>query len=251
MNICVQVIGLIVALTLTNIDLKLFLEQYDVSDLTYESGWKFKSIKGLFTKYIDKWIAEKNEGTITGNKGQRTRAKLMLNSLYGKFAKAMKMKSQMPYFGDDEIIHYETLPEKEVKGLYLPVAIFITSYAREKTIRTSQAITDYSIDKYGKDLYYYSDTDSISTGLSIEELKQFCEIDDVKLGAWKHESSFESARFVRQKTYVKMIDGKMEITCAGMPQSCYKFVTWENFRTGLSVPRKTCFQACKRWCQTL
>ena len=93
----------------------------------------------------------------------------------------MKMKSQMPYFGDDEIIHYETLPEKEVKGLYLPVAIFITSYAREKTIRTSQAITDYSIEKYGKDLYYYSDTDSISTGLSIEELKQFCEIDDVKL----------------------------------------------------------------------
>lgn len=79
MNICVQVIGLIVALTLTNIDLKLFLEQYDVSDLTYESGWKFKAIQGLFTKYIDKWIAEKNEGTITGNKGQRTRAKLMLN----------------------------------------------------------------------------------------------------------------------------------------------------------------------------
>lgn len=89
--------GLIVALTLTNIDLKLFLENYDVQDLVYESGWKFKCIKGLFNKYIDKWIAEKNEGTITGNKGQRTRAKLMLNSLYGKFAKAMKMKSQIPF----------------------------------------------------------------------------------------------------------------------------------------------------------
>ena len=59
--------GLIVGLTLTNIDLKLFLEHYNVYDLTYESGWKFKSISGLFTNYIDKWIEEKNQGTISGN----------------------------------------------------------------------------------------------------------------------------------------------------------------------------------------
>lgn len=233
--------GLVVSLTLTNIDLKLFLEQYDVDDLTYESGWKFKAITGLFSKYIDKWVAEKNQGTISGNKGQRTRAKLMLNSLYGKFAKSITMKSQMPFIGVDEIVHYETLPEKEAKGLYLPVAIFTTSYAREKTIRTSQAITDYSIKKYGKDLYCYSDTDSISCLLPIEELKQFCEIDDVELGKWKHESTFTKARFVRQKCYIKEIDGKMEITCSGMPKSCYKYVTWEKFKTGLSVPRETCF----------
>ena len=58
---------------------------------------------------------------------------------------------------------------------------FITSYAREKTIRTSQAIKDYSIKKYGVDKYCYSDTDSIHCLLSIEELKQFCEIDDFEL----------------------------------------------------------------------
>lgn len=106
--------GLIVSLTLTNIDLKLFLEQYDVSDLTYVSGWKFKSIKGLFTKYIDKWIKEKNEGTIEGNKGKRTRAKLMLNSLYGKFSKSMLMKSQKPLLFDDTLA-FEVLPEKQVR----------------------------------------------------------------------------------------------------------------------------------------
>ena len=37
------------------------------------------------------------------------------------------------------------------------------------------------LSKYGKDLYCYSDTDSIHTLLPIEELKQFCEIDDVEL----------------------------------------------------------------------
>lgn len=78
--------------------------------------------------------------------------------------------------------------------------------------------------------------------LPIEEVKQFCDIDDVELGKWKHESTFSKARFVRQKCYIKEIEGKMEITCSGMPKSCYKFVTWNEFKTGLSVPRKTCFQ---------
>lgn len=30
-------------------------------------------------------------------------------------------------------------------------------------------------------MYIYSDTDSIHTSLGIEELKKFCDIDDVKL----------------------------------------------------------------------
>ena len=46
--------------------------------------------------------------------------------------------------------------EQEKEGIYLPIAIFITSYAREKTIRTSQAIKDYSLKKYKQDLYCYS-----------------------------------------------------------------------------------------------
>lgn len=54
----------IVCLVLTNVDLKLFLEQYNVYDLTYECGWKFKSIQGIFKKYIDKWITKKNNAII-------------------------------------------------------------------------------------------------------------------------------------------------------------------------------------------
>ena len=128
--------GEIICLVLTNIDLKLFLEQYNVYDLEYVSGWKFKSMKGLFTKYIDKWIARKNEGTITGNKGIRTSAKLMLNSLYGKFATSLEIQEKIPYMGEDEIIHYELTPKEQKEGLYLPVGAFITAYAREITIRT-------------------------------------------------------------------------------------------------------------------
>ena len=80
----------IICLVLTNVDLKLFLEQYNVYDFKYECGWKFKSIKGIFTEYIDKWITRKNNATIEGNKGQRTLAKLMLNSLYRKICNYFK-----------------------------------------------------------------------------------------------------------------------------------------------------------------
>ena len=233
-----------VALTLTSVDLKLFFEQYDVWDLRYESGWKFKGMRGLFTKYIDKWIEVKNSATISGNKGMRQVAKIMLNSLYGKFATSLDVQSKIPYLEDD-IVKYK-LGEKDKKdGVYLPMGAFITAYARDKTIRTSQAIKDYSINKYGVDMYCYSDTDSIHTVLPIDELKQFCEIDDVKLGAWKHESHFTRAKFIRQKTYLEEIDGEVKITCAGLPQRCYDQVSWENFKEGLKVNGKLAFKHVK------
>ena len=242
--------GDIVALTLTNIDLKLFLEQYDVKDLVYKSGWKFKGLHGIFKEYIDKWIKVKNDATISGNKGMRQIAKIFLNSLYGKFATSMKAQSKIPYLEDD-IVKYRLSEIEEKDGLYLPMGAFITAYAREITIRTSQAIKDYSTEKYGKDLYCYSDTDSIHTLLPIDELKQFCEIDDVKLGAWKHESHFRKARFVRQKTYLEEIwndktkEWEMKITCAGLPQRCYNQVDWNNFKIGLKVNGKLRFKHVK------
>ena len=233
-----------VALTLTSVDLKLFLEQYDVWDLHYESGWKFKGMRGLFTEYIDKWIKVKNDATISGNKGMRQVAKIMLNSLYGKFATSLDVQSKIPYLEDD-VVKY-MLGEKGTKdGVYLPMGAFITAYARDKTIRTSQAIKDYSIMKYGIDMYCYSDTDSIHTILPIEELKQFCEIDDVELGAWKHENHFDRAKFIRQKTYLEEIDGEINITCAGLPQRCYDQVTWDNFKEGLRVDGKLTFTHVK------
>ena len=68
-----------VILTLTNVDLKLFFEQYEVTNINYLCGWKFKSINGIFKDYIEKWIGRKIKASKEKNKGQRTLAKLMLN----------------------------------------------------------------------------------------------------------------------------------------------------------------------------
>ena len=232
-------------LTLTNIDLEIFLDHYEVEDLEYLDGYMFRGIYGLFDNYIDYWTERKIQAGKEGNKGKRQIAKLQLNSLYGKFAKSTKMRSKYPKLGLDGLIHYELGEAKEEDGIYVPVAAFITSYARRKTIQTSQAIKEYSIEHYGKDMYIYSDTDSIHTQLPIEECKKFCQIDDYKLGYWAHEGTAQKGKFVRQKCYIEEIDGKIKITCAGLPENCYDQVTWDNFKEGFTAHGKLTYKYVK------
>lgn len=215
-----------VTLCLTNVDLELFFEHYDVYNIEYHSGWKFKSTVGLFKEYIDKWNKVKMESTINGNKAMRTLAKLMLNALYGKFALNPNVQSKIPWY-DNGIVKYK-LGEKETRDpIYIPVGTFITAWARYKTISSAQKVYDR---------FVYADTDSLH--LIGTEIPDMLEVDPVKLGAWKHESTFTRARFIRQKSYIEEIDGVLNITCAGMPDRCYQFVTWDNFHTGMSYAGK-------------
>lgn len=229
--------GDIVTLTLTNIDLKLFFENYNVYDLTYHSGWKFKGIKGLFTQYIDYWSEKKISAKKEKNNVLYIISKLMLNSLYGKFGLNPNVQGKYPYLNDEGIVKYKMYPKEIRDSIYIPVASFITSYARNKTIRTSQAIKDYTIKNYNKDYYIYSDTDSIHL-LDIDEniLKSFVDIDDYKLGAWKIESKFIKGKYIRQKCYIELgYDDKLNVTVAGLPKKLGKYITFENFNKGLQI----------------
>lgn len=229
--------GDIVTLTLTNIDLKLFFENYNVYDLTYHSGWKFKGIKGLFTQYIDYWGEKKISAKKEKNNVLYIISKLMLNSLYGKFGLNPNVQGKYPYLNEEGIVKYKMYPKEIRDSIYIPIASFITSYARNKTIRTSQSIKDYTIKNYNKDYYIYSDTDSIHL-LDIDEsiLRSFVDIDDYKLGAWKIESKFIKGKYIRQKCYIELgYDDKLNVTVAGLPKKLGKYVTFENFNKGLQI----------------
>ena len=93
--------GEIVTLCLTSVDLELFLEQYDVEDITYHSGWMFKGRYGMFNQYIDGWTEQKIQAKKNGNKAMYQISKLMLNSLYGKFGLNPKTRSKYPYLKED------------------------------------------------------------------------------------------------------------------------------------------------------
>lgn len=212
-------------LTLTNIDLELFLENYNVYNIHYYDGYMFKSSENLFKQYIDEWMNVKIQSEKDGNGAMRTLAKLMLNNLYGKFSTNPLKRSKIPYY-EDRIRYHMSEPEL-TKGLYLPVGSFITSYAREQTIRSAMSVYDRFI---------YSDTDSLH--LIGTEIPSQLKIDKYKLGWWKHESTFTKAKFLRAKTYIEEINGRLKITCAGMPQQCHSQVSFDNFKIGAEYTGK-------------
>lgn len=213
-------------LCLVSVDLELFLEQYDILDIRYIRGYKFKGSCDLFIDFVNKWTEIKTKAHIDGNEGLRTISKLELNSLYGKTASNPIKQSRKPYL-EDGIVKYKLLPEEYGEAIYLPVAAFITAYSRAFTLRAAQA---------NYDRWLYSDTDSnyfIGT-----DPPNNMEISDTKLGAWKFEGKFDRFKAIRAKTYCYEVDGELTIHCAGMPTKCHKYVTMENFEKGASFEGK-------------
>lgn len=214
-----------VTLVLTNVDLELFFEHYDVTVIEYEGGWKFKKCQGVFNEYIEFWTEIK----IANSKEKSALyhlAKLMLNNLYGKFATNPDVTGRYPYIDDRGAVAYTKDDDEIGNPVYTAMGSFITAYAREKTIRAAQAV-------YPR--FIYADTDSIHLiGTEPPDL----DIHDSALGKWACEGTFEKGRFLRAKTYAEVMDGVLHVTCAGMPDNVKEGVTWENFHVGLSLPGK-------------
>lgn len=226
-----------VTLYLTNMDYDLLFEQYDVEVYSYNGGWKFMSTVGVFDKYVDHWMEQKIKAGKEGNKPLKTISKLLLNSLYGKLSASGETKMKIPVMKDGEL-GFMMSEKEERETLYVAAGSFITSYGRNRTIRSSQLIKDYTLKKYGQDLYYYSDTDSIKSGITdedLEELKDIIKVDDLKLGYWAKEEEFDRAMFIRQKCYIEEVDGKVHVTVAGLPKYLAPLITFDNFRRGFTT----------------
>lgn len=256
-----------VTLYLTSVDLKLFFDHYEVFNKEFMGGWKFKGIEAgaIFGDYVSKWSATKIKSKEEGNHGMYLISKLFLNSLYGKFGSAVKVCSKEPYIGEDGKVHFRKSEEVEKEGVYIAMACFITAYARNKTIRAAQQITDDYNSGKSKIQFVYADTDSCHCVSPDGSLPQSLDIHPTKLGAWDHEATAVKAKFLRQKCYMEkhIISEKSyrkaledpdtirelyekegenyyftKITVAGMPETCYKNVTFDNFRIGAKYPGK-------------
>lgn len=246
--------GEIVEMTLTNVDLDLFLEHYNVYNLEYICGWRFKGAVGMFNDYIDYWAHIKE--TTTG--ALRQLAKLMLNSLYGKFATNPNARKKIPLLDGEGVVRY-VLDDPELREpVYTAMGAFITAYAREKTIRSAQAVYDRFI---------YADTDSLH--LIGHDVPEGLEVHPTQLGAWKNEGRFTNSKYLRAKTYMETMHevkkdslrayatlmqahttewiyrepdgihaGITKVTCAGMPDNVKENVTYDNFSSGSTFDGK-------------
>lgn len=234
-------------LTMTCIDFKLFLEHYQVYNLTIKDMAIFETRTGLFDDYIDKWIEiKKNSSGAT-----RTIAKLFLNNLYGKMATNSRCTNKVPYVEDGVVNYLINVTDDKTAG-YIPIGSAITSWARNFTIRAAQK---------NYDRFIYSDTDSLHCKGDVSEAVGI-KLDDGDLCCWKHESDFTEALFVRQKTYIEKTSDGYAVTCAGMPKRCKNLFlasmgvievdpktekekeflsvkrTMQDFKQGLNIPSK-------------
>lgn len=259
--------GDIVTLIMTSVDLKLFKEQYDLGNVEYLGGWKFCGIKAsrVFGEYVEKWSNVKIQSKKDGNWGMYLIAKLMLNNLYGKFGTATTLTNKEPYIGKDGGVHFKKGKTEEKDGIYIAMACFITAYGRAKTIRAAQKITDNYNSGKSDIQFIYADTDSLHCLSPNLKLPIGLNIHSTELGAWDHEATARRGKFIRQKCYMeehvineeKYLDAIgnektikelyykddnnyyfKKITVAGMPKTCHKYVTFENFKEGSSYEGK-------------
>ena len=217
----------------TNVDWKLYNDHYDITVLAYGGGWRFKATAGLFDGYIDKWseIKAKESG------GKREIAKLHLNSLYGKFATNPNVTSKYPILDDDGAVKYKRGADEKRDPIYTAMGVFITSYARDLTIRAAQA--NYNI-------FAYADTDSLHL-ISDEWVigkDEFgkdtllnppsgIEVHAKKLGAWKFEYSFTEAFYIRPKAYMELMpNGEYVTRIAGLPERVSEALTFDDLVDG-------------------
>lgn len=181
-------------ITLTNIDLKHFLINYDVEEIEYVDGYEWKQTLSPFRGIVDIEGANKVKASLEGNKIDRTLAKLMMNSSYGKLGQSIKNFTKVAYLDEDGVTRYTPEMLDDSAKSFLPGAIFTTAWARDVLFNGIYAV--------GIDRFLYCDTDSIH--IKGHTLPKKLPIDQNKLGYWKIESYFKESKFLRDKTYVEV-----------------------------------------------
>ena len=197
--------------TFTSVQLDRFLDSYNTPmGIEYIDGYLFKGSYGIFDKYIDTFMQLKE----TGKGAKKATAKLCLNSLYGKFGTNPQREERIVEFYDG--VFSTTNRDEEGKlleylsdSVYLPMASFITAYARDVLINAVNSVFDR---------FLYCDTDSIHIlGNDIPDIP----IHDTKLGYWKLEGRFVDANYIGAKRYAELIEDDegnkhWDIKCCGV-----------------------------------
>lgn len=185
---------------ITNVDMDYILRDYDVRYIEVLDAIGFRSgIESELAPFVKKWYSIKEEAAERKDKPMKAFAKLVLNSLYGKFGTNPEHKTSEYEFIDDKIKVIESKVDIDKSPLYLPIAMFITAYSRDVISKTCNAI--------GWKHVAYTDTDSVHVhGLNTEEtmkrIKQAgFKIHPTDLGAYDYESRWRYAIYVRNKGY--------------------------------------------------
>ena len=167
----------------------------------------------------------------------RTEAKVLMNSAYGKHGTKYFLYSKDSVFdGSDSPVRYvpenklQRDPTKDPSHFYCPYAAFVTSYARQMLVRAWNSLEGRAL---------YCDTDSLHFIGTPADIPSTMAVDWDKtgdLGLWKIEKEFVKGRYLRAKSYIEIEEnGKEHITCAGATPEIKKLMNWDTFRVGFNA----------------
>lgn len=217
---------------LTHEDWRLIQDCYMIDSYNIRFTVYFPTTEiGMFDEYIDHYIGIKNNG----EGAKRQIAKLMLNSLYGKFGTNPDKSKKIAYIDiKTNTVKYKIEEKEDEETMYIPIAIFVCSFARAY-------LTDAIIANF--DRFIYCDTDSIhlvghEPAKKMDIFNKTIHCLDEKLGMWEEEGKVTDAYYIRSKTYTYLKNGERTVKCAGMPDNLKECVTLENFKVGLTLPGK-------------
>lgn len=184
-------------------------------------GHEFKTKKMLFKGYVEALYDIRQ--TSPANSVSNVLAKLLMNSLYGRFGMNLS-RENISFELKEGNKEYETLKigNKKIQLFKEPVeldsftnvaiAAHVTSYARIHMHKLMQEC---------KNELYYTDTDSLFT------TKRFT--DSKNLGDLKRECEYESACFLLPKTYIATGKVKQKIAMKGFDKKKIQNFSFEDF----------------------
>lgn len=220
--------GKMIDLYLTSVDFELFVDNYNIYDIEYIDGYKFRSSSKLFVKYMLP-IYEKK---CNSSGSEKQLYKILLNGLYGKFATNPKHQQKIPYINEENTVAFINSDVTIDDSIYTAVSSFITAYSRQYLINTIKKNMEY---------FVYCDTDSIHL---TREYLDGGKIDDKELGAFKLEKIYIKSKYLAQKCYYGIKEnGEKDIKIAGCPKNVAKTISFDNFEIGATfdgklVPKK-------------
>ena len=206
--------------------LYLWEDEFNLFDDYYHGEYEilrvlaFKEINNAFGQYLNHWKDIKEN---TKDQVEKQIAKLMMNSLYGKFGqKDERTSKKLIGLKDNGSLLYD-LVHNEAPYKYRPIASYITSMSRCVLIRAMQM---------NANSFVYCDTDSLYL-TKVKKANQIT-ISDNTIGAWKFESHYTAFKCLKPKCYIKTKDdGTTVRSIAGLPKEAQKLVNYDNLASGL------------------
>jgi len=226
----------------TSIDYRSIQNYYEIEEQEFIEGIIYtpkNTSCEIFNEYISKWRAIKEQAARNKNNGLKQLAKIMLNSLYGKFAQSIDNVETFFEFGENGSL---TVSEGGFDGKTslknMGIAAMITSYAREILLDVANLLSPNE--------FLYCDTDSIimteSGWRKIREVKGL--LDKAEFGCWDVEHIVKEVKILHQKCYMItefeafQRDHKRERTvvkCAGASEDIKRYIRYDNFNRGETI----------------